>query len=83
MAMGKPVVANEHPEQSLIIGESNAGVCVPYREIDFSEAVLYLLNHPEEAARMGAKGRKYVERYRTYPNMADLVDRQIRKIFSK
>jgi glycosyltransferase involved in cell wall biosynthesis len=82
MAMGKPVVANEHPEQSLIIGESNAGICVPYREIDFSKAVLYLLSHPEEAARMGAKGRKYVEKYRTYPNMADQVDRQIRKIFS-
>jgi glycosyltransferase involved in cell wall biosynthesis len=82
MAMGKPVVANEHPEQSLIIEQSNAGICVPYREIDFSKAVLYLLDHPKEAARMGTKGRKYVEKYRTYPNMADQVDRQIRKIFS-
>lgn len=82
MAMGKPVVANQHPEQSLIIEQSKAGICVPYNETDFSEAVLYLLNHPEEAASMGKKGRKYVEKYRIYPKMAAHVDNHMRKILA-
>ena len=35
MAMGKAVVANDHPEQSLVIFESNAGICVSYEERSF------------------------------------------------
>ncbi len=29
MAMGKAVVANDHPEQKRVIEESGAGYCVP------------------------------------------------------
>ena len=60
MAMGKPVVVNDHPEQSLIIAESGAGCCVAYDEAEFAEAVVYLLQNRELAVEMGKKGREYM-----------------------
>src|SRR5690606_17527731 len=35
MAMGKAVVANDHPEQRLVIEESGAGYCVSWDEAAF------------------------------------------------
>lgn len=74
LAMGKAVVANDHPEQQQVISESKAGICVPYRESDFAEAILYLLTHPEVARRMGYRGREYIEAKRNYRHTADLVE---------
>ncbi len=74
MAMGKPVVANDHPEQRLVIEQSGGGICVPYDENDFAEAIVYLLKQPEKAKEMGQKGRLYVERYRDYSKIANIVE---------
>lgn len=76
MAMGKPVVGNDHPEQSLVIGESGAGYCTPWSETDFANAVIRILDDPASAHEMGAKGRQYVEHYRTNAHMADIVERK-------
>lgn len=73
MAMGKAVVANEHPEQQTVLAESGAGLCVPYEEGAFSEAILYLLDHPQEAEEMGKRGRAYVESRRDYEIIAGMV----------
>jgi glycosyltransferase involved in cell wall biosynthesis len=73
MAMGKAVVANEHPEQRTVLAESGAGLCVPYEEDAFSEAILYLLDHPQEAEEMGNRGRAYVESRRDYEFIAEMV----------
>ncbi len=43
MAAGKPVVANDHPEQKRVIEESGAGICVAYDEDAFAAAILSLL----------------------------------------
>jgi glycosyltransferase involved in cell wall biosynthesis len=80
MAMGKAVVANDHPEQRLVISESNAGLCVPYEEDRFAEAVLHLLNHPGEAKEMGIRGREYVEKHRSYEQIADLVETKLLQV---
>lgn len=80
MAMGKAVVANDHPEQSLVISESKAGICVPYEEDAFAQAILYLLNHPEEAKQMGIRGREYVEKHRGYEQIADLVETTLLRV---
>ena len=74
MAMGKPVVANDHPEQRLVISESGAGHCVPYNVEAFADAISDLLENPEKATEMGRRGRLYVERKRTYETIADLVE---------
>jgi len=80
MAMGKAVVANDHPEQRLVISESKAGICVSYEENSFAEVILHLLNHPEEAKEMGILGREYVEKYRSYEQIADLVERKLLQV---
>ncbi len=77
MAMGKAVVANDHPEQSIVLSVSKAGICVPYSESAFAEAILYLFNHMEEAREMGVRGRKYVEQYRDYDHIASIVENKL------
>lgn len=76
MAMGKPVVGNDHPEQSLVIRESGAGYCTTWSEIDFANAVIKILDDPALARKMGERGRSYVENYRTNSHMADIVERK-------
>lgn len=80
MAMGKAVVANDHPEQKVVIAESNGGICVPYDEDAFADAILYLLDHPEEAEEMGKRGREYVEKHRSYEHIADLVETKLLEV---
>ena len=79
MAMGKPVVANDHPEQALVIAESEAGLCVPYDEQDFCDAVVWVLQNPAMADEMGNKGRKYVEQHRAYNVIAEKLDHKYRE----
>jgi glycosyltransferase involved in cell wall biosynthesis len=70
MAMGKPVVANEHPEQSEVLMESGAGILVQWSEKSFADAIIYLLKHPKQAKIMGEHGRAYVENNRSYRKLA-------------
>lgn len=81
MAMGKAVVANDHPEQRLVISESGAGICVPYQEEAFAAAIVDLLNDPTRAMEMGKKGRRYVEKHRTYKIITDIVENAYLRIF--
>ncbi len=74
MALGKAVVANDHPEQRRIIAESEGGYCVPWQEGAFADAIADLLGSPEKRARMGEQGRLYVVRHRSYAAIADLVE---------
>jgi glycosyltransferase involved in cell wall biosynthesis len=80
MGMGKAVVANDHPEQKLVLAQSGGGLCVPYDEDAFAEAVLYLLDRPQVAADMGRRGRAYVELHRDYEVIATQVEAQIVKV---
>jgi glycosyltransferase involved in cell wall biosynthesis len=77
MAMGRPVVANDHPEQRLVIEESGGGYCVPWDEGAFAAAIVRLLTAPETAKEMGERGRRYVAEHRAYPKIADLVEREL------
>ena len=71
MALEKPVLANTHPDQELVIAESGAGLCVPWDLQAFAEGLIWLLEHPDEANAMGKKGRDYVTRARSYDAIAD------------
>ncbi len=74
MAMGKPVIANDHPEQRQVICESDGGLCVAWDEAEFAAAAVRLLRDPALAAEMGRRGRRYVERVRDYRAIAKGVD---------
>jgi glycosyltransferase involved in cell wall biosynthesis len=77
MAMGKAVVANDHPEQQLVIQQSGGGYCVPWDEERFAEAIVELLLDPGKARLMGERGRQYVVEHRAYEAIADLVEREL------
>ena len=83
MALGKAVVANDHPEQRLVISESGAGICVPYDQSAFADAIISLLKAPDTCKIMGAKGRNYVLKNRSYPVIADRVDKIYREFFAE
>ncbi|MFK5893316.1 MAG: glycosyltransferase family 4 protein [Pseudomonadota bacterium] len=74
MAMAKAVVANDHPEQGLVINESKAGICVPYEEKSFGQAIVTLLRNPVLAKEMGQRGRLYAVENRSYDVIADKLD---------
>jgi glycosyltransferase involved in cell wall biosynthesis len=80
MAMGKVVVANDHPEQRLVIEQSGAGYCVPWDEEAFAQAIVRVMNNPDEARAMGARARSWVLQHRTYGAIADSVECEFLRI---
>lgn len=80
MALGRPVVCNDHPEQTEVIKDSGAGLCVPWGKDEFADAMLWMLEHPEEAEAMGARGPAWVAAHRTYPMIAEDVFRKYQQI---
>ncbi|MEP6546189.1 MAG: glycosyltransferase family 4 protein [Gammaproteobacteria bacterium] len=80
MALGKAVVANDHPEQKRVIEESGAGLCVPYDEAAFAHAIVTLLENPEMARHMGERGHRYAVEHRSYRVIADLVERRLLEV---
>ena len=80
MAMGKASVANDHPEQKLILAESRAGICVPWSEPPFAEAIVHLINNQEEARQMGIRGRNYIEENRNYEMTSAFVEDKLKCI---
>ena len=58
MAAGIPVIASNFPLWRGIIEGNECGLCVdPLDSGAIAEAIDYLVNHPEEACRMGGNGR--------------------------
>lgn len=82
MALGKPVVANDQPDQKKVLTESRGGLCVPYDEQRFAEAILTILNNPLIAKEMGMRGLEYVKKNRDYIAIADLVERQYYRLIN-
>jgi glycosyltransferase involved in cell wall biosynthesis len=73
MALGKPVVVNDHPEQADVIAKTGAGVCVSWGAESFATGIAGLLKDPERASAMGAVGPAWVAKHRTYDRVADMV----------
>jgi glycosyltransferase involved in cell wall biosynthesis len=73
MALGRPVVANDHPEQADVLQASGAGIVCGWDEREFAAAIVELLLDPQRCTRMGAAGRRYVAEHRTHWAMVELV----------
>lgn len=83
MAMARPVVGNRHPEQSMILEESRAGLCCSWSESEFARCIVELLENSDEARDMGRRGRAWVEQNRTNSMMADVVEQQYRAVLDR
>jgi glycosyltransferase involved in cell wall biosynthesis len=70
LAMGKPVVANDHPDQRKVIDESGAGFCTDLDTARYAEVVGRLLSDPALRQTMASQGRTYVIENRSYDTIA-------------
>jgi glycosyltransferase involved in cell wall biosynthesis len=73
LAMARPVVANDHPDQAKVIAESRAGLCVPYTRDAFAAAISCLLDDVPAAEQMGARGPEWVRLNRDYKALSGRV----------
>jgi glycosyltransferase involved in cell wall biosynthesis len=83
MALGRPVVANDHPEQRLVIEASSGGLCVPWDEHAFANAIVRMIRDPVEAEQMGKRGRAYVEAHRDYRRIASCVESEYQRTLTR
>jgi glycosyltransferase involved in cell wall biosynthesis len=79
LALGIPGVANDIPDQQLVIAQSGAGLCVPMEARRFAAATLQLLNDPEQARQFARRGPAYVKMHRTY----DILGRNVALTYKK
>jgi hypothetical protein len=62
MSAGIPVIASNFPMWQQVIESNQCGICVdPMNSQAIKEAIEWLVEHPEDAKRMGKNGRKAVE----------------------
>lgn len=79
MALGIPSVANDIPDQQLVIEQSQAGLCVPMEARAFADAVRTLLRDRALAGQFAQRGPAYVRSHRTY----DILGRNVAETYSK
>ncbi|WP_035724447.1 glycosyltransferase family 4 protein [Bradyrhizobium sp. ARR65] len=73
LAMGRPVVANDHPDQREILEASGAGLITDLSSQGFAEAIAILLSDKAAAESMAARGPPWIAAYRSYSVHAELV----------
>jgi len=73
LALGIPSVANDIPDQQLVVTQSAAGLCAPMEAAAFRDAVLELLGNPTMASQFAARGPAWVQTHRTYTVLAQRV----------
>ena len=82
MAMGKPVVGNDHPEQTQVLEASGGGLTAPWDAEQFGDRCAQLLADPRRGAEMGRAGRLWVEQNRTNKHLADVVQTTYQRILA-
>ncbi len=73
LAMGRPVVANDHPDQREILEASGAGLITDFSPEGFAEAIAMLLSDRTAAESMAMRGPPWIATHRSYALHAELV----------
>jgi glycosyltransferase involved in cell wall biosynthesis len=79
LALGIPSVANDIPDQQLVIAQSGAGLCAPMEVVPFCAAILELLGNRALTAEFAERGPAYVRTHRTY----DILARNVAETYSR
>jgi glycosyltransferase involved in cell wall biosynthesis len=67
LASGKPVIASRVSDvDRFLVNGQNAMLVTPGASTEICEAVEFLINNPESAAAIGARGREVAEKYFDY-----------------
>jgi glycosyltransferase involved in cell wall biosynthesis len=80
LALGIACVANDIPDQQLVIEQSGAGLAAPMLAGPFSAAVRALLDDPALRARCAERGPPWVARHRSYDILGRHVAAAYRRI---
>ncbi len=80
LALGIPSVANDIPDQALVIEQSGAGLCVPMEAASFAAAARRLMEDRTLAAEFAQRGPAYVRSHRTYAILGRIVAETYTKI---
>jgi glycosyltransferase involved in cell wall biosynthesis len=83
LALGRPVVVNDHADQTNVVEKSGAGLSVPYEVEPFAAAVAALLLDPTRAEAMGARGPAFVRDTRATAVLAARVDETYRALLPR
>jgi glycosyltransferase involved in cell wall biosynthesis len=84
LALGCPVIANDHPEQRRVLKDSRAGVCVPWGARYFARGVAWLAARgPTVRWQMGESGRQWVLAHRTYATIAAELEQKYLRILAE
>lgn len=83
LALGIPSVANDIPDQRLVIAGSGAGLCAPMEAAPFAAAVRRLLEDKALAAEFAKRGPAYVRSHRTYAILGRIVAETYTKILPR
>lgn len=63
MALGKPVIATDSGGNREIVADGETGFIIePFAKAALVEKIMFLLDHPEQAREMGARGRERLAR---------------------
>ena len=76
MAAGIPFIASNFPLWKEIVEGNNCGICVdPLDPKEIAKAIKYLIDHPDEARKMGDNGRRAIlEKYNWEKESEKLLD---------
>jgi|GEM_PF-201338 len=83
LALARPVLANDHPEQRRVLAASGGGRCVAWDIEAFTAAAAALLADPVTRLAMGQRGRAWVARHRAYPLLAARLERSYRSLLAR
>jgi glycosyltransferase involved in cell wall biosynthesis len=73
LAMGRPVVANDHPDQRQVLEASGAGLITDLSSEGFAEAIAILLSDRTAAESMAMRGPPWIAAHRSYAMLAEQV----------
>lgn len=73
LAMGRPVVANDHPDQREVLEASGAGLISDLSPEGFAEAIVVLLSDKAAAESMAMRGPPWIAEHRSYAVHAELI----------
>jgi glycosyltransferase involved in cell wall biosynthesis len=83
LSLGLPVIANDHPEQRLVLRQSRGGICVPWGSRHFARAVAWLARlNSEQRRKIGARGRQWVKENRSYERIATMLEEKYLALLS-
>lgn len=69
-SFGKPVIGGRIAAIADVISDGQDGFLVDQQPAEIADRIGYLLNHPAQAAAMGAAGRAKVDTYYSWPQLA-------------